>query len=73
MKIVADGGEPMNVFHDSNVIELPMEQIKHGNVPDGRYHPGEAGESSDESLITQAMMTWVDAANMPAEGLTHLI
>jgi 5,5'-dehydrodivanillate O-demethylase len=73
MQVIADGGEPMNVFHNSNVIELPMEQVKHGNVPDGRYHPGEAGASTDEALITQAMMTWVDAANMPAEGLTHLI
>ena len=73
MKVVADGGEPMNTFHDANVIALPMEQIKHGNLPDGRYRPGEAGESTDEELIRQAMLTWVDAADMPDEVATHLM
>ena len=71
MAIVADGGDPMNTFREGDgregdgPIALPLERVKHGNKPDGRYHPGEAGDSEAEALIKQVMMTWVDAANMP--------
>ena len=66
MAIVADGGEPMNVFRDDpGTINLPMEAVKHGNRADGRYYPGEAGLSSAEELIKEVLKTWVDAEHMP--------
>ena len=64
--IVADGGDPMNVFReDPGSIELPLEKVKHGNRPDGRYYQGEAGVTSAEQLIRDILMTWVDAENVP--------
>jgi 5,5'-dehydrodivanillate O-demethylase len=66
MDIVEDGGDPMNVFReDPGVIALPLEQVKHGNIPDGRYYAGEAGDTDALDLIEQVMMTWVDTQNMP--------
>jgi 5,5'-dehydrodivanillate O-demethylase len=66
MDIVEDGGDPMNVFReDPGVITLPLEQVKHGNVPDGRYYAGEAGDTDALDLIEQVMMTWVDTESMP--------
>jgi len=73
MRIVADGGEPMNVFHDDAVINLPMERIKHGSRPDGRYRPGEAGQTVAEPLIVETIQTWVDADNLPEPSESLLL
>ena len=73
MAIVADGGDPMNVFRgDPGTIKLPMEAVKHGNRADGRYYPGEAGDSSAVELIKQVLMTWVDKERMP-EAIPRLL
>ena len=62
MKVVEDGGDPMNVFRDpakANHIALPMESVKHGIKPDGRYRPGEGGDSPIVPMIEEVLRTWV--------------
>ena len=74
LQVEEEQGPRTGVFAVSGSIILKdVLQIKHGNLPDGRYRPGEAGESTDEELIRQAMLTWVDAADMPDEVATHLM
>ncbi|MEE8518955.1 MAG: aromatic ring-hydroxylating dioxygenase subunit alpha [Dehalococcoidia bacterium] len=63
LAVVEDGGDPINVFRDpakAKAIVLPQEHIKHGNLPDGRYRPGEAGESPGEEVLRQVSATWAD-------------
>ena len=77
LAIIADGGEPMNTFwseEDSSAIHLPMEQIKHGVLPDGKYRAGEAGESTDTDLIEEVMASWTGAyaGKQGAEGFAFL-
>jgi 5,5'-dehydrodivanillate O-demethylase len=75
--VVEDGGEPMNTFWSeasSSQVHLPMEKIKHGVLPDGKYRAGEAGESADTDLIEQVMASWTDAyaGKQGAEGFAFL-
>ena len=37
-----------------------MESVKHGIKPDGRYRPGEGGDSPIVPMIEQVLRTWVD-------------
>ena len=67
----------MNTFwseEDSSAIHLPMEQIKHGVLPDGKYRAGEAGESTDTDLIEEVMASWTGAyaGKQGAEGFAFL-
>jgi hypothetical protein len=67
----------MNVFWTAEATseaKLPMEAIKHGVLPDGKYRAGEAGESTDTDLIEQVMATWTDAyaGKQGAEGFAFL-
>ena len=62
LKVVEDGGDPINTFRDparADYIELPMESVKHGIKPDGRYRPGEGGESPIIPMIEEVLRTWV--------------
>jgi 5,5'-dehydrodivanillate O-demethylase len=77
LAVIEDGGEPMNVFRDpqtASQAHLPMEAIKHGVLPDGKYRAGEAGESTDTDLIEQVMATWTEAyaGKQGAEGFAFL-
>ncbi len=70
MQVVEDGGDPINTFRDpsrANHIALPMESVKHGIKPDGRYRPGEGGESPIVPMIEEVLRTWV--ADEPAHAL----
>ena len=63
MKVVEDGGDPVNTFRDpakAGFVALPMESVKHGIKPDGRYRPGEGGDSPIVPMIEQVLRTWVD-------------
>ena len=62
LTVVEDGGDPINTFRDlavANHIPLPMESVKHGILPDGRYRPGEGGESPIIPMIEEVLRTWV--------------
>jgi 5,5'-dehydrodivanillate O-demethylase len=77
ISVIEDGGEPMNTFWSeaaSSDVYLPMEKIKHGVLPDGKYRAGEAGESSDTDLIEQVMASWSNAyaGKKGAEGFAFL-
>jgi 5,5'-dehydrodivanillate O-demethylase len=75
MAVIADGGDPMNVWRGpftNELIELPIERVKHGNVPDGRYYAGEAGDTTAEPLIREVLLTWVDREHMP-EAVPRLL
>ena len=59
--IVADGGDPMNVFRQPSPeggIVAPLEQVKFGMKRATKYIPGEAGYSRDGELINQVLHTW---------------
>jgi 5,5'-dehydrodivanillate O-demethylase len=73
LDVVADGGEPMNVFRDpaeAARIVLPLEKVKHGVLADGKYRPMEAGPSAAHELIEQTLATWttVYAGKEGAQG-----
>ncbi len=68
-QIVEDGGDPINTFRDPAIagyIELPMESVKHGIKPDGKYRPGEGGDSPIVPDIEKVLQTWVE--NIPVEA-----
>jgi 5,5'-dehydrodivanillate O-demethylase len=59
--LVADGGEPMNVFRDptANVcIEPPLERSKFGGAGAARYVPTESGVSRAADAINAVLATW---------------
>jgi 5,5'-dehydrodivanillate O-demethylase len=61
LELVADGGEPMNVFHDQatdSEIDLPMERVKFGDRTYLEYSPAEAGQSSAIEDINRVLATW---------------
>ncbi len=64
LEILADGGEPMNVFHTpGEVLKAPIEGVKFGLKRALDYRPGEAGYSRDGELITQTLQTWRSMAD----------
>ena len=72
MGIVADGGDPMNVFRTpppEGGIVAPLERVKFGMKRAKRYIPGEAGYSRDGDLINQVLRTWEELPDQaPAES-----
>ena len=72
--IVADGGEPMNVFRDPEraaCVQAPLEQVKFGMRRPKKYIPGEAGYSTDAAKINDVLDTWEtlpELAHAPAVG-----
>ncbi|MEK9660112.1 MAG: aromatic ring-hydroxylating dioxygenase subunit alpha, partial [Chloroflexota bacterium] len=64
LEILADGGEPMNVFHNpGEVLKAPIEGVKFGLKRALDYRPGEAGFSRDGELITRTLQTWQTTAD----------
>jgi 5,5'-dehydrodivanillate O-demethylase len=59
LQIMEDGGEPMNVFHNKDVLHAPVEKVKFGLRAATRYVPPEAGHSDAVPVIEQVMATWV--------------
>jgi 5,5'-dehydrodivanillate O-demethylase len=76
LDVLADGGEPMNIFHDpaqAACIPAPVEQVKFGMKRQKRYIPGEEGTSADADLINQVLETWnvtgdFETARLAGEG-----
>ncbi len=74
MAVVADGGEPMNVFRvpvSPAGIKAPLERIKFGMKRPKKYIPGEAGYSRDAEKIETVLQTWSNQpefAHAPGEG-----
>ena len=48
-----------------------MESVKHGIKPDGRYRPGEGGDSPIVPMIEEVLRTWVPEEVAPHKDL-HL-
>jgi 5,5'-dehydrodivanillate O-demethylase len=74
LEVVADGGEPMNVFRDANkaaCIRAPLEQVKFGMRRAKKYIPGESGYSADADKINAVLKTWEalpELASAPGAG-----
>ena len=67
MNVIADGGEPMNVFRDAAKaarVMAPLEQVKFGMRRPRKYIPGESGYSKDADKINQVIQTWHDLPEM---------
>ena len=63
MRIVEDGGDPINVFRDREAarsITLPMEADPFGQTPDKipEFTPLESGETPAMREIEQVLATW---------------
>ena len=63
VKIVEQGGNPMNYFTDAKAasyVELPLEDVQFGikNARRPMYVPGEAGWSADRPIIEETLATW---------------
>jgi len=80
LDILADGGEPMNVFRDpmdNERISLPLENGNLSNAKQLEYRPGEAGVLQATNEIQSTMATWAkfmeesgrDPAMQPQEVL----
>ena len=62
MDIVADGGDPMNVFRDpaaAAAIHTPLERVKFGQKRAIAYVPSEEGVSADAALIDEVVRSWI--------------
>ena len=74
INVLADGGEPMNVFRDAEKAECvfaPLEQVKFGMRRPKKYIPGESGHSKDAEKINAVLDTWSalpEMANAPGAG-----
>jgi len=72
MDVLADGGEPMNVFRTPappEGIKVPLERVKFGQKRPKLYIPGEAGYSTDADKINDVIETWTDLEDLaPARG-----
>jgi len=74
LNVIADGGEPMNVFRDAEraaCIIAPLEHVKFGMRRPKKYIPGESGFSADSDKINEVIGTWNDLpemANAPGSG-----
>jgi len=74
LNIVADGGEPMNVFRDANkasCLVAPLEQVKFGMRRPKKYIPGESGHSTDADKINEVIDSWANVeelAGAPGAG-----
>jgi 5,5'-dehydrodivanillate O-demethylase len=69
MRIVEDGGDPINVFRDeesARSMKVPIERIGNGwdKLKEVRYIPLEAGETPALEEITQALATWGDRSRV---------
>ena len=60
--VVADGGDPMNVFRgaSTDLLHAPVEKVKFGVRAQGRYVRPEAGDTTAVADIEAVMQTWVD-------------
>ena len=72
MDVLADGGEPMNVFRTSappEGIKVPLERVKFGQKRPKLYIPGEAGYSTDADKLNDVIATWTGLEDLaPARG-----
>jgi 5,5'-dehydrodivanillate O-demethylase len=69
LRVVADGGDPMNVFRtleEATPTGIPMEDVKHRRASRGRYSPGENGVSPIIPMIEETVLTWADYVTTPA-------
>ena len=68
-RVLADGGDPMNVFRtaeEASPVGISMEDIKRRRRSSGRYTPGENGVSPIIPMIEETVRTWSDYAPDPA-------
>ena len=77
LNVVADGGDPMNVFRTpapAGGVIAPLERVKFGMKRAKKYIPGEAGYSRDADLINQVLQTWDDLPDRaPAESENEIV
>ncbi len=69
MRIVEDGGDPMNVFRDeesARSIQAPVERVGNGwdKLTEVRYIPLEQGETPALEAITEVLSTWRDRSQV---------
>jgi 5,5'-dehydrodivanillate O-demethylase len=74
LDVLADGGEPMNVFRDAekaSCLVAPLEQVKFGMRRPKKYIPGESGHSTDADKINEVIDSWANVeelASAPGAG-----